>query len=125
MRAFVTRWPALNALAAVAATFSVIAATATAGGVTAEQLQAEGWACRIPQGENLLHCRNPGSQPLPAGPTEVNFLIFDASGTTFLGTEHLIRSDRYNGQPCNGTPSGPYEFIPAGPGYYACHHFAS
>jgi len=59
--------------------------------LTAAQLQAHGWGCRIPPGETLLNCRSPGSEPLPAGPTEVNFLVFDASGTTFIGTEHLIR----------------------------------
>jgi hypothetical protein len=111
------------ALVAVAAIFAVAAATASADGLTAAQLQAQGWACRIPPGETLLNCRSPGSEPLPAGPTEVNFLVFDATGTTFLGTEHLIRSDLYAGQPCQGTPTGTYDFIPVGPGYYGCYHF--
>jgi hypothetical protein len=122
MRAFITRGGLLLALAV--GVFGVAAAAATADGVTAAQLQAQGWACRIPAGETLLNCRSPGSEPLPAGPTEVNFLVFDATGTTFLGTEHLIRSDLYAGQPCQGTPTGAYEFIPVGPGYYGCYHFA-
>ncbi len=121
MRALVARSGLMLALAVGA--FGIAAAAATADGLTAAQLQAQGWACRIPAGENLLNCRSPGSEPLPAGPTEVNFLVFDASGTAFLGTEHLIRADLYAGQPCQGTPSGTYQFIPVGPGYYACYHF--
>ncbi len=121
MRAFVTRSGLMLALAVSA--FGVAAAAATADGVTAAQLQAQGWTCRIPAGETLLNCRSPGSEPLLAGPTEVNFLVFDANGTTFLGTEHLIRADLYAGQPCQGTPNGTYQYIPVGPGYYGCYHF--
>src|SRR5216683_119917 len=113
MRAFVTRSGLMLALAVSA--FGVAAAAATADGVTAAQLQAQGWTCRIPAGETLLNCRSPGSEPLLAGPTEVNFLVFDANGTTFLGTEHLIRADLYAGQPCQGTPNGTYQYIPVGP----------
>ena len=124
MRGLTTRWRLTFTLVAVAVAFGVVAANASANGLTASQLQAHGWACRIPPGETLLNCRSPGSEPLPAGPTEVNFLVFDASGTTFLGTEHLIRYDLYAGQPCQGTPIGMYEFIPVGPGYYGCYHFS-
>jgi hypothetical protein len=124
MRALTTGWRTIWALAAVAVALGIAATAASADGLTAAQLQAQGWACRIPPGETLLNCRSPGSEPLPAGPTEVDFLVFDASGTTFLGTEHLIRSDLYAGQPCQGTPTGTYEFIPVGPGYYGCYHFS-
>ena len=124
MRGLTTRWRLTFTLVAVAVAFGVAAANASANGLMAAQLQAHGWACRIPSGETLLNCRSPGSEPLPAGPTEVNFLVFDASGTTFLGTEHLIRSDLYAGQPCQGTPIGTYDFIPVGPGYYGCYHFS-
>jgi len=124
MRALITPWRSMFALAVVAVALGVAATAASASGPTAAQLQAQGWACRIPAGESLLNCRSPGSEPLPAGPTEVNFLVFDASGATFLGTEHLIRADLYAGQPCQGTPTGSYEFIPVGPGYYGCYHFS-
>jgi hypothetical protein len=124
MRAFITGWRMMLALAGGVLALGAAAATASADGLTAAQLQAHGWACRIPAGETLLNCRSPGTEPLPAGPTEVNFLVFDASGSTFLGTEHVIRSDLYGGQPCEGTPIGTYEFIPVGPGYYACYHFS-
>ena len=123
MRAIITRWRTMLALAAGVVALGAAAAAASADGLTAGQLQGQGWTCVLVPVENLLHCRNPGSEPLVAGPTELDFLVFDASGATFLGTEHLIRSDLYHGQPCNGTPMGPYEFIPRGPGYYACHHF--
>ena len=121
MRAFLTRWGLVLALAGIVA-FGT-ATTAAADGLTATQLKAQGWTCVLVPDENLLHCRNPGSEPLVTGPTQLDFLVFDASGATLLGTEHLIRSDLYHGQPCNGTPTGRYEFIPRGPGYYACHHF--
>jgi hypothetical protein len=123
MSTLIHRWRVTVALAIVAVALGVAATAASAGGLTAAQLQAQGWTCRIPAGETLLNCRSPGSEPLPAGPTEVSFLVFDASGTTFLGTEHLIRSDLYAGEPCRGTPSGTYDFIPVGPGYYGCYHF--
>src|SRR6266508_5013559 len=121
MRAFRSRWGFILALAASTLAFNAAAATASGDGLTAAQLKAQGWTCVLVPDENLLHCRTPGSEPLVAGPTELDFLVFDASGATLLGTEHLIRSDLYHGQPCNGTPTGPYEFIPRGPGYYACH----
>jgi hypothetical protein len=124
MRAFVSRWQLMLALAVAVVAFGATAATASPGGLTAAQLQAQGWTCVLIPAENLLHCRNPGSEPLPAGPTQLAFLVFDASGGNFLGTEHLIRADLYHDQPCNGTPTGLYEFIPRGPGYRACHHFA-
>ena len=124
MRGLTTRWGLTFTLVAVAVAFGVAKANASANGLTAAQLQAHGWGCRIPPGETLLNCRSLGSEPLPAGPTEVDFLVFDASGTTSLGTEHLIRYDLYAGQPCQGTPIGMYEFIPVGPGYYGCYHFS-
>jgi hypothetical protein len=124
MRTFFTRWGLVLVLSASVVAFSAAAATGSANGLTAAQLQAQGWTCVLVPVENLLHCRNPGSEPLVAGPTELDFLVFGASGDAFLGTEHLIRFDLYHEQPCNGTPTGLYEFIPRGPGYYACHHFA-
>ena len=124
MRTFLTGWGLVLALAASVVAFSAVTATASANGLTAAQLQAQGWTCVLVPVENLLHCRSPGSEPLVAGPTQLDFLVFDASGDAFLGTEHLIRFDLYHEQPCNGTPTGLYEFIPRGPGYYACHHFA-
>jgi hypothetical protein len=124
MRGLTTGWRSMLALVAVTVALGIAATAASASGLMAAQLQAQGWACRIPAGETLLNCRSPGSEPLPAGPTEVDFLVFDASGMMFLGTEHLIRSDLYAGQPCQGTPTGTYDFIPVGPGYYGCYHFS-
>lgn len=97
-------------------------AMSSAAGPAMSHLQAHGWTCRTPH-LGLFHCRPPGSNPLTTGPASAHFLVFDQSGTNKLGTETLIRSDLYAGQPCQGTPVGQYEFIPVGPGYYGCHHF--
>lgn len=97
-------------------------AMSSAAGPTVSHLQAHGWTCTTPH--LLFHCRPPGSNPLPAGPASLHLLVFDTSGTNKLGTETLIRSDLYAGQPCHGTPVGQYELISVGRGYYGCHHFA-
>jgi hypothetical protein len=107
---------------AVAAAVAVAAVTtaSSAGGVTAADLQARGWLCLPPAAtpENVYHCFTPGQNE-----TSLNVRVFDASGASFLGTEHLIRADLYTGQPCRDTPNGAYQFVPVGPGYYACHHY--
>jgi hypothetical protein len=112
----------ITCIAVVAALALVALATnaSSAGGVTAPDLQARGWFCLPPAAtpENVYHCFTPGRNA-----TSLNVLVFDASGTSFLGTEHLIRADLYAGQPCQGTPNGAYQFVPIGPGYYACHHY--
>ncbi len=119
-----TRIAVAAATASVAAAGAAMLVTglAVAGGVTATDLQARGWFCLPPAAtpENVYHCFTPGQNT-----TALNVLVFDSSGTTFLGTEHLIRADRYAGQPCQGTPDGAYQFVPIGPGYYACHRYDS
>jgi len=108
------------ALARGAVALAAAAGAASADGLTAAQLQAAGWTCVLPAGETNLHCRNPASEPLRAGPTEVTFLEFDPSVAAFLEIEHVIRADLYHGQPCNGT-TAEYQFLPIGPGYYSSH----
>jgi hypothetical protein len=114
-----TRITAIAVVAAVAVA-ALVATASSAGGVTAADLQARGWSCLPPAAtpENVYHCFTPGQNA-----TSLNVLVFDATGTSFLGTEHLIRADRSAGQPCQGTPNGAYGFVPVGPGYYACHHY--
>ncbi len=110
-------------LAVAGCTAGAVAAQSSAATPTAQQLIDQGWTCTFPEGR--FHCRPPGQPGVLDGPATVDFRVFDATGATFLGTEHLIRSDLYAGQPCPQSPTGTYEFIPRGPGYYGCHHFAS
>ena len=103
----------------VAVATAILATNVAVAGVTPASLQARGWFCLPPEAtpENVYHCFTPGQNS-----AALNVLVFDADGA-YLGTEHLIRADLYAGQPCRGTPEGPYQFVPVGPGYYACHHF--
>jgi hypothetical protein len=89
------------------------------------QLTKAGWRClNVPF--HGIHCEDPHWDH---NGVHVQVKVFDTADPTsrdakFLGTESLIRSDRYAGQPC--LPGhGEYFLIPAGPraGYYACHHF--
>jgi hypothetical protein len=95
----------------------------SANSVTATQLQAHGWTCPTPGG--LPHCRPPAQEAGAAGGLpEISILVFDPTGTELLGTEHLVRPDLYNGQPCPNDPdpvTGGYALL--GNGYYGCHHF--
>jgi hypothetical protein len=111
---------AATALLAAVGVATLASGLALGGGATAADLQARGWFCLAPAAtpENVYHCFTPGQNA-----TALNVLVFDASGTQLLGIEHLIRADRYNDQPCQGTPDGRYGFVPLGPGYFACHHF--
>ena len=59
MRTFLTGWGLVLALAASVVAFSAVTATASANGLTAAQLQAQGWTCVLVPVENLLHCRIP------------------------------------------------------------------
>jgi hypothetical protein len=56
--------------------------------------------------------------PSPDRPASITLLVFDNG--VFLGTNLLIRSDPYHGQPCKST-GNPYRFI-ARIGYYECLH---
>jgi len=113
-------------MATVALSFAALAlgTTASADGLTVAQLKAHGWTCPTPGG--LPHCRPPGLEAGAAGGLpEISILVFDRTGTQLLGTEHLIRPDLYNGQPCPQDPdplTGGYTLL--GNGYYGCHHFA-
>ena len=90
---------------------------ATAG-LTAEQLSRAGFDC-FPAGPNLwTHCLNLQKFGKPA----VRVLVFSTEGDVFLGTEQLLRADRYRGQPCpqDGLDMWDSEAVS---GYFACHHF--
>jgi hypothetical protein len=101
-----------------------VAGTASAAGVTPDQLTAAGWTCFTDPVAPRTVCSDPGhGRPIPGNPdapASYNFKIFTLDGA-FTGTVHLIRSDLYQGQPC--PPTGePYFFIPV-IGYYRCEHF--
>jgi hypothetical protein len=86
---------------------------------TAEQPSRGGWLCFPITAEHLIHCAPPGY--LQRRAADVPLLVFDAKGTTFLGTEDLIRNDVYRGQKCPFEGGGPYHRTPKG--YVACHQF--
>jgi hypothetical protein len=111
-------------LVAAVVTLVGVAGTATAAGVTPDQLTAAGWTCFTDPGAPRTVCSDPGhGRPIPGNPDappSYNFKIFTLDGS-FTGTVHLIRSDLYQGQPCPQT-AAPYFFIPV-IGYYRCEHF--
>jgi hypothetical protein len=113
----------LLAIAALAASL-VVAAPATADGVTPQQLSNAGWTCFVPPPfPDRIVCGNPGlglplPPPNPEGPAAFTAFVFDREGN-FRGTEHLTRADLFAGQPC---PQSAWVFI-APIGYYECQHF--
>jgi hypothetical protein len=93
-----------------------------------EDVVARGWDCRpAPMIPNRVTCSPPnqphpitlpGPPPPPDRPATFTLLVFDNG--VFYGTDLLIRSDLYGGQPCKST-GGPYRLIPR-IGYYECVH---
>ena len=112
------------ALAAVLAAALAIVAPAAAEGVTPAQLTKAGWPCFVPPPfPDRIVCGNPGLglppvPPVADGRPAYTILLFNRDGS-FRGTEHLIRSDLYHGQPC---PQSAWVFI-APIGYFECQHF--
>lgn len=107
--------------------------SATAGGVpdtavrsgdgnTPARLTHAGWFCENVPGHGV-HCMDPHA--VVGSSVHIQVKVFDTSDpssstASFLGTESLMRADRYRGQPC--LPGhGEYFLLPFG--YYACHHF--
>lgn len=96
--------------------------------LTPSDLVANGWACRItPTGDRYI-CSHPnqgfpvfGVPPPADRPSTFTFLTFGLTGN-FIGTEILIRTDLYSGQPCESTGQ-PY-ILRAAVGYYECVHTA-
>ena len=112
------------AVAALTAAALSVVAPAGAVGVTAAQLQAQGWTCFVPPPfPDTIVCGNPahGLPPVPADPDgrpSYSFLHFDRATGELRGAIHMIRADLYSGQPCPQT-GGLYVFNPAN-GYYRC-----
>ena len=111
------------ALLIVALAASLAVGSATAAGVTPQQLIAAGWTCFVDPGAPRMICSDPGhGRPVPGdpdAPATYNFKVFGLDGT-FIGTSHLIRADLYHGELCPAQ-GGAYLFI-APIGYYRCEH---
>lgn len=103
---------ALVAMLAVA--FVASGSQAEAKGPSQENLENAGWVCADIAG--AMHC----FKRVPAGQASVQVMVFDYSGN-FEGTELLLRSDLYAGQPCPQEGSDHYYDVG---GYHACHHYS-
>ena len=109
----------------VASAFAITAAGSSSA--TMAQAQAAGWDCN-PQVliVGYFHCAPPGKPSvldMIQGKTDTPSIVlrvFYPSGE-FAGTEHLIRADLYQGQPCPQDNLSEWDLLPFG--YRACHHF--
>jgi hypothetical protein len=117
----------------VAALFAVVlavaASAASSTGVSPAQLEP-GWTCFVPLPGDNIHCAPPGglARVVDATAETMTFLVFRASNGEFIGTEHIVRADLFNGQPCpTDPPSRQYtHLLPLlGLDYYACHRYDS
>lgn len=115
----------------LAAAVAALAAAVPASAVTTSQLQKAGWICIAPLPvTDELHCGHPGglARLLGGEARAVTLLVFDSSGTEFLGTEINVRGDVFHGQPCPTDPPT-YEYTSLAPifgiDYWACHRFDS
>ena len=93
---------------------------------TPADLVARGWTCVTPPTPNRIVCSHPNqgfpvfSTPPPEDrPASFSLWMFDGAGN-FIGPDPLLRSDLYEGQPCDGTGQ-PWIARPA-VGYFECVH---
>lgn len=120
------------------ATLSGVPVTqALAGGSSPSQLTAAGWDCFLPPLDfnPNVHCAPPGQlERIISGEARAAMFVafatadLDAVSAPYLGTERLIRSDLFHGQPCpTDPPSYQYSslFPRFGWEYYICHTFDS
>lgn len=116
----------------LAAALASLVLVAPASAVTTSQLNPAKWECITVPGVTLqLHCAR--SHRLEAAfqgeVRTLNMLVFDESGTTFLGTEFNMREDIWQkGQPpCPTEDTGEYtNLMPIiGLPYRSCHRFDS
>jgi hypothetical protein len=111
--------------------------SASASGLSPGQLSEQGWTCVF--SVHAVHCIPPGIPLVPDIVTgqvpAFTSLVFDtkdprAQDAPFLGTEHNIRKDLFQGQPCPTDPSFNFQYvllptIGVNIPYYACHRFNS
>ena len=113
---------AIAAIVLASALFST--GGASAHGVSPAGLVEAGWNCFDVPGLGV-HCQPPGDS---ASSRTLTFLYFDTSDPSstdapFLGTELLVRSDAYKGQPCPQEGLDDYTDLSGGGlPYFACHH---
>ena len=112
-----------SALAVGEATSAAAAATPN---VTPADLVARGWTCVTPPTPNRILCSHPqqgfpvfGNPPPADRQASYSLWMFDGAGA-FIGPYTLLRSDLYQGQPCDGT--GEPWILRAHVGYYECVH---
>ncbi len=108
---------------------------ASAGGVNPAQLQKAGWDCIIPLPGDDVHCSTPGAlgEVLAGTANTATFLVFDtqdlqSNDAPLLGTELIVRNDRFHGQPCpTDPPSKQYTYLLPllALDYWACHRYDS
>jgi len=121
--------PAAAGSSAVAPLGEVSNAAPTIAGtpsVTPADLVARGWTCVTPPTPNRIVCSHPkqgfpvfGNPPPEDRPASYSLWMFDGAGT-FIGPYTLLRSDLYQGQPCDGTGEPWIHRPPVG--YYECVH---
>jgi hypothetical protein len=127
MQATTTARRATALLVAVAAAVGLavsLASAANAGGVTRDQLAAQGWRCvSHPFAAPVWYrCFNPATVlPFPGStdrPPTYQYVQFEIASGAFVGAGHMIRGDLYRGQQCGSTGT-PYIYLP-GIQYYDC-----
>lgn len=95
---------------------------AAAAQLTSAQLVQAGFLCIVAGPHDWIHCLN--SQLLAKGGPAIQVVVFSGDGSIFLGTEQLLREDKYAGQPCPQDDQPMWEPVDGIP-YVACHHFGT
>jgi hypothetical protein len=124
-------------LAVLALVAAMPVATVSATGIGPAQLQKAGWDCLLPPPDfnPNVHCFPPGQLAGVISGEAVMATVFafatsdvGATEAPLLGTERMIRADRFHGQPCpTDPPSHQYSWLYPrfGWDYYICHTFDS
>ena len=112
--------------------------SSASSGPSPAQLQLAGWTCFNPPVDvnRYVHCAPPGTweATVTRHTPSARLMTFDtfdvdATDASLLGTERMIRSDLYAGQPCpTDPPSGEYTSLDIDPfnlDYLICHTFDS
>ena len=111
--------------AVASATTGVTSTQSANPNFTPADLVARGWTCVTPPTPNRIVCSHPNqgfpavSTPPDDRPASYSLWMFDGAGN-FIGPYTLLRSDLYQGQPCDGT--GQPWINRAAVGYHECVH---